>query len=171
MSTPSYAELAHELIHEFGSMHKNMTSRMSNAISGEMAVMRALLKAGTPLTPSQLADGARISAPRVANILRSLENKGWITREHDKTDRRRVLVKITDLGYKTLEERRRLFDQKTGEFLAELGIEDAQELIRLLQRMNQIIDKNDGARIKAILSGKTADTTHPDSDSSHSSNQ
>lgn len=131
-----------------------MSTCVSNTVSGEMAVMRALMLADGKLSPSQIANRARISTPRVANILRSLETKGWITREPDKTDRRRVIVNVTDRGVAALEEKRRLSRRKTGEFLAELGPDDAHELVRLIHRMNEIIEKNQGTRLREILSSE-----------------
>lgn len=128
-----------------------MSTCVSNTVSGEMAVMRALMLADGKLSPSQIADRAWISTPRVANILRSLETKGWITREPDKTDHRRVIVNVTDRGVAALEEKRELSNRKTGEFLAELGPDDAHELVRLIHRMNEIIEKNQGTRLREIL--------------------
>lgn len=55
------------------------------------------------LTPSELADRALASSARIANILRALEAKGWVEREHSKTDRRRVHVIVTDKGFQDLE--------------------------------------------------------------------
>ena len=104
--------------------------------------MRALRLAGGTLTPTQIADKAWVSAPRVANILRSLETKGWIARTNDPTDRRRVLVNLTDKGKDLLDAKRAHFDESTARFLAQLGYDDAQELLRLLRRMNQIVDAN-----------------------------
>lgn len=141
-SQDDYRTLAQALFHEFGVMHRRMTSRISNAVSGEMAVMRALRLAGGTLTPTQIADKAWVSAPRVANILRSLETKGWIARTNDPTDRRRVLVNLTDKGKDLLDAKRAHFDESTAHFLAQLGYDDAQELLRLLRRMNQVVDAN-----------------------------
>lgn len=145
-----YEKLARQLIGEFSSMHRFMSTRMT-AVSGEMAVMRALMLANGELSPSQIADRAWVSAPRVANILRNLEAKDWVTREPDKADRRRVIVKITEHGLACIEEKRELSNRKTGEFLAELGPDDAHELVRLIHRMNEIIEKNQGTRLREIL--------------------
>lgn len=56
-----------------------------------------------------------------------------------------------DRGVAALKEKRRLSRRKTGEFLAELGSDDAHELVRLVHRMNEIIEKNQGARLREIL--------------------
>ena len=137
-----YEKLARQLIGEFSSMHRFMSTRVSNA---------ALMLANGELSPSQIADRAWVSAPRVANILRNLEAKDWVTREPDKADRRRVIVKITEHGLACIEEKRELSNRKTGEFLAELGPDDAHELVRLIHRMNEIIEKNRGTRLREIL--------------------
>lgn len=84
-------------------MHQRISRFADKALGGEMAVMRALMLAGGSLTPSELADRAWVSSARIANILRALETKGWVEREHSKTDRRRVHVTVTDKGRQDLE--------------------------------------------------------------------
>lgn len=108
--------------------------------------MRALVLAGGSLTPGELADRAWVSSARIANILRALEAKGWIEREHSKTDRRRVHVTVTDKGFHDLEIKRREFEGRAAAFLEQLGEEDTNELVRLLRRTNQIIDHNQERR-------------------------
>lgn len=139
---PDYRKLGQELFREFGGMHQRISRIMDNAMGGEMAVMRALLLAGGILTPSELADRAWVSNARVANILKALEQKGWIEREHSKEDRRRVIVTITDKGRADIDIKRREFEGRTAAFLEQLGEEDTRDMVRLLRRTNQIIDSN-----------------------------
>ena len=68
---PKMVGLARELFDEFGAMQGRMARNVGRAVSGEMAVMRALVLAGGSLTPSALADRAWVSSARVANICRS----------------------------------------------------------------------------------------------------
>ena len=96
MEDTDFRELGRQLLTEFGSMHQRISRFADKALGGEMAVMRALILAGGSLTPSELADRAWVSSARIANILRALEAKGWVEREHSKTDRRRVHVIVTD---------------------------------------------------------------------------
>ena len=105
-----------------------------------------LILAGGSLTPSELADRAWVSSARIANILRALEAKGWVEREHSKTDRRRVHVTVTDKGFQDLEIKRREFEDRTAAFLEQLGETDTQEMVRLLRRANEIIDRNQERR-------------------------
>ena len=72
--------------------------------------------------------------------------KGWVEREHSKTDRRRVHVTMTDKGFQNLEIKRREFEERTAAFLEQLGETDTQEMVRLLRRLNEIIDCNQERR-------------------------
>ena len=146
MEDTDFRELGRQLFTEFGSMHQRISRFTDQALSGEMAVMRALMLAGGSLTPSELADRAWVSSARIANILRALEAKGWIVREHSTTDRRRVHVTVTDKGRQGVETKRRELEDHTAAFLEQLGEADTQEMVRLLRRANQIIDHNQERR-------------------------
>lgn len=146
MEDTDFRELGRQLFTEFGSMHQRVSRFTDQALSGEMAVMRALMLAGGSLTPSELADRAWVSSARIANILRALEAKGWIVREHSTTDRRRVHVTVTDKGRQGVETKRRELEDRTAAFLEQLGEADTQEMVRLLRRANQIIDHNQERR-------------------------
>lgn len=146
MEDTDFRELGRQLFTEFGSMHQRISRFTDQALSGEMAVMRALMLAGGSLTPSELADRAWASSARIANILRALEAKGWIVREHSTTDRRRVHVTVTDKGRQGVETKRRELEDRTAAFLEQLGEADTQEMVRLLRRANQIIDHNQERR-------------------------
>ena len=81
MEDTDFHELGSQLLTEFGGIHQRVSRFVDKALSGEMAVMRALMLAGGSLTPSELADRAWVSNARIANILRALEAKGWVERQ------------------------------------------------------------------------------------------
>ena len=134
MEDTDFRELGRQLLTEFGSMHQRISRFADKAL------------AGGSLTPSELADRAWVSSARIANILRALEAKGWVEREHSKTDRRRVHVIVTNKGFQDLEIKRREFENRTAAFLEQLGETDTQEMVRLLRRANEIIDRNQERR-------------------------
>lgn len=142
MEDTEYRKMGHELIVEFGSMHRRLSRRMDSALRGEMAVLRALALAEGSLTPSELADRAHISSARVANILRVLEEKGLIERKHSQSDRRRVHVELTIAGQAKIDEKREEFEGHVAEFLELLGADDTREMVRLLKRTNKIIEQH-----------------------------
>ena len=82
----------------------------------------------------------------LSTMVRALEAKGWVEREHSKTDRRRVHVTVTDKGFQVIEIKRREFEDRTAAFLEQLGETDTQEMVRLLRRANEIIDRNQERR-------------------------
>ena len=66
-------------------------------------VIRILAEAGT-LDASEMADRAFILAPSLTRIIRSLEERGFITKSKDEQDGRRVLLRITPAGLKIINE-------------------------------------------------------------------
>ena len=100
-NSEDFRALAQEVLEEFGALGRRMGSRMQNARRGEHGVIHALACSASPLTPSELATLGHLSSARVANVLRSLEEKGLVTREHSQADRRRVTVSLTADGRKT----------------------------------------------------------------------
>jgi homoprotocatechuate degradation regulator HpaR len=66
-------------------------------------VIRILAEAGT-VDASEMADRAFILAPSLTRIIRSLEERGIITKAKDDNDGRRVLLQITPAGLAIIEE-------------------------------------------------------------------
>ena len=147
-STSATSVLAHDLFEQFARLGRNTRPDMRNATRGEMGVIRMLHEEGGPLTPSQISDRACISPARVANVLRALEEKGWVAREHSTEDRRRVTVTLTEAGDAERRRCRKEFETHTQAFLAKLGERDTRDAIRVLAHANQILEdeKNGGER-------------------------
>ncbi len=143
--TPEQHALARELFEEFAHLGHAIRPDMRNATRGEMAVIRTLhlaVEAGElPITPGLIAERAHLSTARTANVLRALEEKGWIVREHATDDRRRVTVTLTEAGEAERARRKSEFESHAVEFLARLGEEDTREAIRILKRCNQIVEE------------------------------
>ncbi|MEF0943952.1 homoprotocatechuate degradation operon regulator HpaR [Rhizobium sp. BR 362] len=66
-------------------------------------VIRVLSEAGT-LDASEVADKASILAPSLTRMIRSLEERGFITKHKDDADGRRVLLRITATGQAMIDE-------------------------------------------------------------------
>ncbi len=66
-------------------------------------VIRILAEAGT-LDASEMAERAFILAPSLTRIIRSLEERGFITKSKDAEDGRRILLQITAAGLKIINE-------------------------------------------------------------------
>lgn len=59
-----------------------------------------------PRSPGEIATGLGISSPSLTRMLTKLEQRGLITRAPDKGDRRRILVELTILGQRSIEDHR-----------------------------------------------------------------
>ncbi|MCL2470399.1 MAG: MarR family transcriptional regulator [Propionibacteriaceae bacterium] len=68
-------------------------------------VLSALRRSGEPYeqTPSQLAESMMVTAGAVTQRLVRLEEQGLVTRTHNKTDRRKVIVALTWRGVRVID--------------------------------------------------------------------
>lgn len=73
---------------------------------GEVGVLGALLLAGSDqkLSPTQLFRGLMLSSAGITSRLDRLEHRGYVKRSRHPSDRRGVLVSLTDAGRKVLEQ-------------------------------------------------------------------
>jgi len=90
------------------------------------------------ILPSDLGKACQISNARVANILNSLEEKGFISREIDLTDRRKIHVSITEAGKARAQKEKEKTLNALARILDEIGEEDTDEFIRLLGRFIEV---------------------------------
>ena len=134
-----YRELAELLIEKLGGIAQTVGQPVFNATRGETAVLHTLYHAHGPLTPGALADAADITSARVANILRALEEKGWVERRHSAHDRRSVETSLTTAGAAEAERRREEGLDCLADILADLGEADSRELVRLAGAVNEAV--------------------------------
>ncbi|TMG27053.1 MAG: MarR family transcriptional regulator, partial [Chloroflexi bacterium] len=73
---------------------------------GEVGVLAALMLAGPKqrLSPTQLFKGLMLSSAGITSRLDRLESRGYLKRTRHATDRRSVLVEITESGRKVLDQ-------------------------------------------------------------------
>lgn len=72
---------------------------------GEGNVLAALRRAGPPyaLTPTDLYRSLLLSSGAMTNRVDRLQERGFVVREDDPSDRRRVLVRLTEDGREVIE--------------------------------------------------------------------
>ncbi len=104
-------------------------------LQGEMFALSYLLRQGGTLVPGDISAEMKISSARVAAILKNLENKGFVSRAIDPSDRRRVLVSLTDDGAEHIKGHHKFVFEKIKKMLENLGEVDAKEFVRILERL------------------------------------
>ena len=101
--TEAYASLCRTGEALLGELDRRIaaTFGISQAAATALAVIDG---AGTPLTPSQVADRVLIASATMTATLDLLERRGWIRRVPNPADRRSVLIEITPEGRATTDQ-------------------------------------------------------------------
>ena len=73
----------------------------------------------------------------MSQVLKSLEEKGFITRQRSAGDCRGVTVHLTERGWELETRHRRMHDRRLDEALAYLGQDDAREFVRIVKRLSE----------------------------------
>ena len=111
-------------------------------LHGEMFILDYLERKNGTVMPGELSVMMRDSSARTAIALRNLEQKGYIERDIDKRDRRKILVSITEEGRKLARDERAALLRKMKLIVSELGEEDTREYIRIVGRIAKTIIKH-----------------------------
>ena len=133
-----YSELAEALIVKLFQYNKRQSKKISPMIHGEIMTLNFLLDHKCAATPGAISGKMELSTAYVAKLLRSLEHRGLIERNVDSSDRRRVLVTVTEKGAALTCEHRNEMRDKTARVLMQLGEADARECLRILDRILEI---------------------------------
>jgi DNA-binding MarR family transcriptional regulator len=103
--------------------------------AGARQVLAVLDGDGGSLSPTTIADRLIITTASITSLLDTLQRRGLVQRTPDDTDRRRVVVTITDEGRAVI---RRLLPEMLAlqdEVAAALSPGDRAELVRLLSAL------------------------------------
>jgi DNA-binding MarR family transcriptional regulator len=101
-------------------------------ISGSTLRMLFVLEDLGALLASELAEHMGISLPNTVPIVRRLEERDFVERVHEKTDRRRVRIAITDRGLRFLKE---VHETKTKDLAERLSVLSEEELTVFAQAL------------------------------------
>jgi DNA-binding MarR family transcriptional regulator len=92
------------------------------------------------MTPGELAELEKVQPPSMSRVIAVLEERGLLTRGPHPTDRRQVILHITEQGEKLIKEERRRKEAWLSRRLAELSPEE-QEILRraapILERISR----------------------------------
>lgn len=112
--------------------------RSSEQISdSQYAALAALANRG-PMSPTALAEDQRVQAPPMSRIVGSLVEAGLVRRDEHPTDRRQLVLSITDAGMAEVKETRRRRNEWLAQRLSQLDPADRETLARaavLLERI------------------------------------
>lgn len=137
-----YLKLANELLRKMRSLQRAQPQkRINEFLQGEAFVIQYIARQDSNVLPSEISNEMNISSARIAAALNNLEGKGLITRQIDKSDRRRVLVSLTKAGEELAEEYYQMALEETAGILGYLGERDAKEYVRIMGRLADMPQK------------------------------
>jgi len=111
---------------------------------GESEVLLALRMSGQPfsLTPSQLIDQVVCSSGGMTKMLDSLESREFVRRAPSPTDRRSVLVELTNTGKKLADQVVELESKRYSDFEAILCDCEKDQLVSILRKLLANVESN-----------------------------
>jgi DNA-binding MarR family transcriptional regulator len=98
-------------------------------------VLSMLADAESPLPPNLIAERLIISRATVTGLVDSLERRGYVQRRPHHSDRRMLLVDVTDTGRQVANRFRPIVHQQQKAWLEALSEEKQQLLIAMLQQV------------------------------------
>ena len=98
-----------------------------------------LADAGAPLPPNQIADRLIISRATMTGLLDSLEKRGYVHRLPHATDRRMLLIELTDTGRRVAHDFRLVVHQHQKGWLGTLSEQEQSELIESLHQLQSTL--------------------------------
>ena len=118
---------------------------LENFMQGEMKVLSYIhyTAGGGEIATGDIVSALDMTGGRVAGILRSLEQKGFISRRTDENDRRRIMVSPTPAGSDYVENGRELLRSRLSAIINAMGSESAENFIRSMEEFVNACRKAD----------------------------
>ncbi|MGD8678021.1 MAG: MarR family transcriptional regulator, partial [Chromatiales bacterium] len=129
----------------------------SHGLTGPQALLLKALQHGK-LSAGELASRVSLSQGTVTDILNRLEKRGLIMRLRDTSDRRRVLVEVTQQGLAVLEDSPPLLQERFIQRFGQLEEWEQTQLLASLQRIASMMDAEDIDASPVLSSGSVRAT-------------
>lgn len=133
----------HEAIFRLGRL--NLANIVPDLNQAEVVVMKAIKSCiereqaqEKGVNVSSVVSGLCIAPPAVSRTMNALEEKGLIVRNVCKTDRRNMLVALTDLGWEKCRDNERRFDEFMGKIFARVGEDKVNTIITYIDEIYEV---------------------------------
>jgi DNA-binding MarR family transcriptional regulator len=123
-------------------LHSKKLERESGLTGPQLLVMQIIYEEG-PLTSGVLARSVSLSQATVTTILDRLEKKGYLTRERDTEDKRKVWVQLSDNGKQALQNAPTLLQESFVSSFAQLKDWEQSLILSSLQRVASMMQASE----------------------------
>jgi DNA-binding MarR family transcriptional regulator len=123
----------------------NSPGNINDINMSELVLLKAFegnsLESDSNVSLSEVRPFLAISKAAVSQMLGALEKKGYINRDVDKSNRRNLIVSLTEKGREALEAVYDDFACKIERIIACIGEDDAIHLISTIDRMSEALEQ------------------------------
>lgn len=131
-------------LHRFRKLGRNLPPELGLNM-GELFVLQRIKRdmpcSGSDIAAGEVHEHPHFTKPAVSQMLNSLEKKGYVHREIDKNDRRRIVVTLTEAGSRALGRGLSYMDDRMERTISRFGEDDTRRLIELLNRLADISEE------------------------------
>lgn len=100
----------------------------------DLMMLDAIMQNGNMVKMSEISTYFHITPAAVSQMIRSFEKKNWVERVVLENDRRSVYIKVSEEGRHLIEQNEKHVTEKLVEFIELLGEDDANALIRIMEK-------------------------------------
>jgi DNA-binding MarR family transcriptional regulator len=90
---------------------------------------------------TEIQNITHITKGAISSMFTSLEKRGYVIRETDKTNRRKITVELTPEGERVIAEAQKQVDAMLEAILSRFGKEKSRQLVLLLNELSDITDE------------------------------
>lgn len=105
------------------------STREAGIVASHPQTRLMAMLAACPRTLTEIATAHGVTPATATTLVTTLENRGWVHRERDDADRRRVDVRLTESGYTVLAEAQAVAERAIAELLEQLDEARCAELL------------------------------------------
>ena len=134
-------EKAQEFLRQLSQYRANsLFEKMDESKRGMGFALLFLDSSEEQIFAGDLADAMCVSTARVAALLKTMENGGFITRSSSSKDARRTIVELTPEGQAKADAIKALLLHKTEMLFETVGEDDLREFLRISKRIKEALD-------------------------------
>lgn len=119
---------------------ERLAKGLEPGLSDTQLAALAALERHTAMSPGELAEHEKVQPPSMTRVITALEERGLVTRQAHATDRRQVVLTVTDHGRSVVQQSRRLREAWLAQRLRELTPQERQTLraaAPILEKLSQ----------------------------------
>src|SRR5690625_2414794 len=109
-----------------------------NIRTSHIYVLYTLYQLGREARVSDIANKILITLPNITKLVNELETKGLVKKTPDKTDKRVIIVKMTDEGYNLLDKYYLKYKRKIAEQLLKVDSKKYELMIDSIKELNTV---------------------------------